>query len=154
LTGGFSGVALHGLSSRVFFTATLPRFFWAPFFLLNIGNYRYFFEFGIAVVQSFGIDPVAFGLILCIVVTMGNMTPPVGLAMHVVCGILHCPLEDYIKACLPFVLAVLAEAALFTLFPNIVLFLPNLIYKINIPRGRATRYVVLIRYLYSDFIPL
>jgi TRAP-type C4-dicarboxylate transport system permease large subunit len=31
--------------------------------------------------------------------------------------------------CLPFVLVVLVEAAFFTLFPNIVLFLPNLIYK-------------------------
>jgi TRAP-type C4-dicarboxylate transport system permease large subunit len=28
-------------------------------------------------VQSFGIDPIVFGLILCTVVTMGNMTPPV-----------------------------------------------------------------------------
>lgn len=80
-------------------------------------------------VQSFGIDPLVFGLILCTVVTMGNMTPPVGLAMYTVCGILDCPLEDYIKACIPFILVVLAEAAFFTLFPDAVLFLPNLLYK-------------------------
>jgi tripartite ATP-independent transporter DctM subunit len=80
-------------------------------------------------VQSFGIDPIVFGLILCTVVTMGNMTPPVGLAMYTVCGILDCPLEDYIKACIPFVLVVLVEAAFFTLFPKLVLFLPNLLYK-------------------------
>jgi TRAP-type C4-dicarboxylate transport system permease large subunit len=60
---------------------------------------------------------------------MGNMTPPVGLAMYTVCGILDCPLEDYIKACIPFVLVVLAEAAFFTLLPQVVLFLPNLLYK-------------------------
>ena len=79
-------------------------------------------------IQSFGIDPIVFGLILCTVVTMGNMTPPVGLAMYTVCGILDCPLEKYVKACVPFVLVVIIEAALFTLFPKIVLFLPNLIY--------------------------
>jgi hypothetical protein len=32
-----------------------------------------------------------------------------------------------------------------------LLFIGNII---NIPRGRATRYVVLIRYLYLGFIPL
>jgi tripartite ATP-independent transporter DctM subunit len=80
-------------------------------------------------VKSFNIDPIVFGLILCTVVTMGNMTPPVGLAMYTVCGILDCPLEKYIKACIPFVLVVVIEAALFTMFPQIVLFLPNLLYR-------------------------
>ncbi|MDR1932897.1 MAG: TRAP transporter large permease subunit [Spirochaetales bacterium] len=78
--------------------------------------------------SSFGIDPIVFGLILCTVVTMGNMTPPVGLAMYTVCGILNCPLEDYVKACLPFVLIVLIEEAVLTLFPKLVLFLPDLLY--------------------------
>jgi tripartite ATP-independent transporter DctM subunit len=80
-------------------------------------------------VQSFGIDAIVFGLIMCTVVTMGNMTPPVGLAMYTVCGILNCPLEDYVKACLPFVLVIILEAAFFTIFPDVVTFLPNLIYK-------------------------
>lgn len=79
-------------------------------------------------IQSYNIDPIAFGLILCTVVTMGNMTPPVGLAMYTVCGILDCPLEKYAKACIPFILVVVLEAAFFTLFPDVVLFLPNLIY--------------------------
>jgi tripartite ATP-independent transporter DctM subunit len=80
-------------------------------------------------VLSFGIDPIVFGLIMCTVVTMGNMTPPVGLAMYTVCGILDCPLEDYIKACLPFVLVILLETAFFTVFPDVVTFLPNLLYR-------------------------
>ncbi|MDR1935780.1 MAG: TRAP transporter large permease [Candidatus Accumulibacter sp.] len=80
-------------------------------------------------VLSFGIDPIVFGLILCTVVTMGNMTPPVGLAMYTVCGILDCPLEDYIKACLPFILVIIFEAAFFTVFQNVVTFLPNLLYR-------------------------
>jgi tripartite ATP-independent transporter DctM subunit len=78
---------------------------------------------------SFGIDPIVFGLILCTVVTLGNMTPPVGLAMYTVCNILKCPLEDYIKACLPVVVIVLLEEAILTVFPQLVLFLPNLLYR-------------------------
>ena len=79
-------------------------------------------------VQSFGIDPVVFGMILCTVVTMGNMTPPVGMAMYTVCGILDIKLDDYIKACLPWIALVLLEAAILTLFPNAVMFIPNLMY--------------------------
>lgn len=79
-------------------------------------------------VQNFGIEPVVFGMILCTVVTMGNMTPPVGMAMYTVCGILDIKLDDYIKACLPWIALVLLEAAILTLFPNAVMFIPNLMY--------------------------
>jgi tripartite ATP-independent transporter DctM subunit len=79
--------------------------------------------------MSYGIDPIVFGLILCTIVTMGNMTPPVGLAMYTVCGILKCPLEEYIKACIPFILVVLAAEIIFLIFPDIVTFLPNLLYR-------------------------
>lgn len=80
-------------------------------------------------ILSYGIDPVVFGLILCTVVTMGNMTPPVGLAMYTVCGILKCPLEDYIKACIPFVAVILAVEFILMIFPQIAVFLPNLLYR-------------------------
>ena len=80
-------------------------------------------------VQSYGIDPVVFGMIMCTIVTMGNMTPPVGMAMYTVCGILKCKLEDYIKACPPFIILVLVEVFILTLFPGLVMFLPNLMYR-------------------------
>lgn len=79
-------------------------------------------------VMNFGIDPIVFGLIMCTIVTMGNMTPPVGMAMYTVCGILDCPLQQYIKACFPFILIVIIEVAIMTALPQLVLFLPNLLY--------------------------
>ena len=79
-------------------------------------------------VQSFGIDPVVFGMVLCTVVTMGNMTPPVGMAMYTVCGILDIKLDDYIKACIPWIILVLVESTILVLFPNLVMFIPNLMY--------------------------
>jgi tripartite ATP-independent transporter DctM subunit len=79
-------------------------------------------------ILSYGIDPIAFGLILCTVVTLGNMTPPVGLAMYTVCGILECPLEQYIKACLPFVAVVLIEEMLLVVFPEIATCLVRILY--------------------------
>ena len=79
-------------------------------------------------ILSYGIDPIAFGLILCTVVTMSNMTPPMGIAMFTVCSILKCPLEDYVKACLPFVSIILIAAALITVFPEIATCLVRVLY--------------------------
>lgn len=49
-----------------------------------------------------GFDPVHFGLIFVLTITMGNMTPPVGSAMYAGCTILDCSLQDYVKESLSF----------------------------------------------------
>ena len=60
-------------------------------------------------------------------VTLGSMTPPVGVAMFTVCGLLRCPTEEYEVASLLFVLAIILLVALLTFVPGVVLFLPNLL---------------------------
>lgn len=79
-------------------------------------------------VESVGIDPVLFGIIMSIIVTMGILTPPVGVAMYIVNGILKVPMQEYIKESIPFILVVLFVVIILLCFPNIILFLPNLIY--------------------------
>lgn len=80
------------------------------------------------VVQKLGIDPVHFGICMMTIVTMGCMTPPVGTAIYVVCGIHECSIADYVKESIPFFLAVLMEVVVLVFFPQLVMFLPNLIY--------------------------
>jgi tripartite ATP-independent transporter DctM subunit len=80
-------------------------------------------------VTSVGVDPVHFGLIFCTVITMGNMTPPVGLAMYAVCGILDCSVTDWIRETWPFVLTVLIELTVLVFLPDVVMFLPRLLFK-------------------------
>jgi len=80
------------------------------------------------ITTSFGIDPIVFGIIVCIVSTMGNMTPPVGIAMFTTCSILETPLEDYIKQCLPFILVIVMTVMVCIFFPQLILFVPNLIF--------------------------
>jgi len=80
------------------------------------------------VVKAFGIDPIVFGLITSVVVTMGILTPPVGVAMYTVCGILDCPLGEYMKNSWPFILAVVIVAGFMVFFPEVVMFLPNLLF--------------------------
>lgn len=79
-------------------------------------------------VTKLGIDPVHFGVLMATIVTMGVMTPPVGSALYTVCGILDCPMEEYTKEALPFFLAIMVEMIVLVFFPQIVLFIPNLVY--------------------------
>lgn len=79
------------------------------------------------IVTPLGVDPVHFGILMMTIVTLGSMTPPVGVAMYTVCSLLDCPIEEYVAESLPFVLAVLALVVVLALWPGLVLFLPNLL---------------------------
>ena len=80
------------------------------------------------IVEAAGVDPVHFGVMMATLLTVGVMTPPVGTACYIVCGILNCPEEEYVKASWPFFLAILLVFAILVFFPDVVLFLPNLMY--------------------------
>ena len=85
------------------------------------------------VVASLGYDPIWFGVIIVMVTEMGVITPPVGINVYVVYGVAESviggvPLESIFKGILPFLLAVIVGLIILVLFPQIILFLPNLMY--------------------------
>lgn len=79
-------------------------------------------------VSEVGVDPVHFGIIFMLVVVLGLVTPPVGVSMYTVCSVLDCPVEDYLKECMPFIFAIVLVDIILIFFPDIVLFIPNLIF--------------------------
>lgn len=79
-------------------------------------------------VTQLGVDPVHFGILMMTIVTMGVMTPPVGTALYIVCGIIDCPIEDFVKDAIPFYAAVFGLVILLIFFPQVVMFLPNLLF--------------------------
>lgn len=82
----------------------------------------------VPVITRLGIDPVHFGLVMMTTVTLGGMTPPVGVAMYTVCGMLKCPMDEYTREAIPLIGAVLLLVLIMILFPGLVLFLPNLVF--------------------------
>ena len=80
------------------------------------------------VVVKMGIDPVHFGVCMSTMITLGCMTPPVGTGIYVVCGIIGCPIEEYVQESIPFFIAIFIEIVVLTLIPQVTLFLPNLIF--------------------------
>jgi TRAP-type transport system large permease protein len=79
-------------------------------------------------VTKYDIDPVHFGLVFIIAATIGNYTPPVGGAMFVACQILRCPIGDYSRESVPFLIAVSLVTLLLIFVPEVVLFVPDLIF--------------------------
>jgi TRAP-type C4-dicarboxylate transport system permease large subunit len=53
------------------------------------------------------------------------MTPPVGVAMYTVCGLLDTPMDEYTREAIPLIAAVVALIFAMAFMPQIVLFLPN-----------------------------
>jgi TRAP-type C4-dicarboxylate transport system permease large subunit len=79
-------------------------------------------------VTQVGMDPVHFGVLMATIVTLGVMTPPIGSAIYTVCGIIDCPVEEYTRYALPFLAAILLELAILVFLPDVVLWIPNLIF--------------------------
>jgi tripartite ATP-independent transporter DctM subunit len=85
------------------------------------------------VVTGMGFDPIWFGIIIVLVTEMGVITPPVGINVYVVYGMCRkiapdVTLEEVFKGILPFMLAIVIGIGLLFLFPQIILFLPGLMY--------------------------
>ncbi|MDP2780509.1 MULTISPECIES: TRAP transporter large permease [Devosia] len=80
----------------------------------------------VPVVTAAGIDPVHFGILMMSIVTLGGMTPPVGVAMFAVCSLMNVKIEEYTIEALPFIATVLALIIALLFLPGVVLWLPNL----------------------------
>ena len=81
----------------------------------------------VPIVTHIGFDPVHFGILMMSLVPMGSMTPPVGVAMFTVCGLLKCPTHEYVLESLPFAVTILGVVAILVFIPEVVLFLPRVL---------------------------
>ncbi len=80
------------------------------------------------VMTQIGIDPVYFGIILCINLGIGLVTPPVGTVLYVASGVANVSLEKLVRSLLPFLLTLLLVLLLLILFPGLVMAIPNMVY--------------------------
>ncbi len=74
----------------------------------------------IPVVESLGIDPVYFGVLMVINLSIGLITPPVGTVLYVGCSISKISLLDITKGIWPMLAMYFAVLISFILFPQIV----------------------------------
>ncbi|HLS16462.1 MAG TPA: TRAP transporter large permease [Paenalcaligenes sp.] len=75
------------------------------------------------VMLQLGIDPVHFGLIMILNLSIGTLTPPVGTVMLLICNITRVPMNDFLKESVPLFIALLVALVLVTYIPAISLLL-------------------------------
>lgn len=68
-----------------------------------------------------GVDPVYFGVLFIMNVSISLLTPPVGSILNVICGVGKMRIEGLIKGVIPFLLAELCVLFLLVFFPQIVM---------------------------------
>lgn len=78
------------------------------------------------VINSLGIDPVHFGMIMLVNLGIGLITPPVGSVLFVASAVSKQSIEKVVKAMLPFYLVLFAVLMMVTYIPAISLTLPKL----------------------------
>jgi TRAP-type C4-dicarboxylate transport system permease large subunit len=78
------------------------------------------------IVQSLGLDPVWFGILVVMVVELGLITPPIGMNVFVIKGMApEVSLNTIYAGVLPFCVAQVLLIVLIVLFPAIATWLPG-----------------------------
>ena len=77
------------------------------------------------VIVGLGFDPIWFGVICVLMMNAGLITPPVGLNVYTIAGIIRdVPMKEVFKGAMPFLLAIFAVTIILTIFPVIATILP------------------------------
>lgn len=79
------------------------------------------------IAEAIGMDPIHFGLVFCVMITIGMITPPVGLVLFVTSNISDISLPKLSKQILPFVLVSFAVVFLIAYVPDFVMWLPKMV---------------------------
>ncbi len=77
------------------------------------------------VLVNAGYDPGHMGILIVTLINFGGLTPPVGVIMFTVCGILDVKTGAYTRASIPFFIAMVVFFVLMAAVPSLTLLLPN-----------------------------
>jgi TRAP-type C4-dicarboxylate transport system permease large subunit len=79
-------------------------------------------------IQALNIDPIWFGVLICVVGELGMITPPVGINVYVLKGVVEdVPLGTIFRGVTPFIFATIVCMIILMVFPQVSTFLPGLI---------------------------
>jgi C4-dicarboxylate transporter DctM subunit len=80
------------------------------------------------IAEQIGVDPVHFGVIMLVNLSIGMLTPPVGLNLFVAMGVANMKLGEVFRATLPTILLMVIALIILTYVPVISMLLPNMIF--------------------------
>lgn len=113
--------------------ATPAAFLWIVIFIVLLmgcfldGNAIFLITLPIfmKVCPLFGVDMVNFGVVMTLLIMVGNLTPPVGMCLFAVESFARVGIWKLAAECMPYLLSILAVTILCAFVPEIALWLPN-----------------------------
>jgi C4-dicarboxylate transporter DctM subunit len=79
------------------------------------------------IASALGIDPVHFGLIVCLNICIGMITPPFGLDLFVASSTLNRPITEIVRGIGPFIVTNIIVLLIISYTPGISVFLPKML---------------------------
>ena len=79
------------------------------------------------IAQQFGIDLINFGVVMTLLIMVGNLTPPVGMCLFAVSSFSKVSIGTLSREVLPYLVGIFLVTVLIAYVPQISTFLPNLI---------------------------
>jgi tripartite ATP-independent transporter DctM subunit len=81
-------------------------------------------------ITALGFDPIWFGVVCVLTMEMGQITPPIGVNVFAIGSVAKdVPMQEIFKGVVPFFFCMVVCVMLLVLFPQIALFLPNLLFQ-------------------------
>ena len=80
-------------------------------------------------VLKLGFDPLWFGIMIAVVITIGVVIPPIAVCAFVVRNITKVPIGQIYKGSCPFLISLVIVWVLLFIFPQMALWLPSVFYK-------------------------
>jgi tripartite ATP-independent transporter DctM subunit len=80
----------------------------------------------VPLIVKLGMDPIWFGVVFTVNTQIGLITPPMGIDLFAVRTVFNVPTGDLLRGVMPFLLSEIIFLALISAFPQISLWLPNM----------------------------
>ena len=96
-------------------------------FIDTISALVIFTPFLLPLAISVGVDPIHFGIILAVNLTIGMITPPVGVVLFVTTAIAKLTIREMMRDLTPMIVVLTAILAITTYWAGMVMFIPNLL---------------------------
>ncbi|MCQ6274156.1 TRAP transporter large permease subunit [Bacillus sp. V3B] len=79
-------------------------------------------------ITQLGFDGLWFGIIMIILINIGVLTPPLGLSVYIIGGVVKdVPIQKIFRGVFPAIFTMVALTIILIIFPEIITFLPNMI---------------------------
>ena len=77
--------------------------------------------------MAVGVDPIHFGIIVSVNLTIGMITPPVGVVLFVTAGIAKLSIREMMRDLTPMIAVLIVALAITTYWPDMVMWIPRML---------------------------